>query len=414
VLSLRGAKVSSTPLAETLTRTRSVADAIASGQYSQARRLRGAVFRDAFRIVHTFFQPAPSGSAADGRTLRLGVLHCGAPAAGMNTAVRAAVRLGLERGHEMVGIRDGFDGLINGHVEPLSWMRVNGWASYGGAELGTSRTLPDEDDLQSISGTLRERAIDGLLVIGGWDGYEAAGRLKAGQRLFREFRIPIVCLPATISCNLPGTEVSIGADTALNNIIQAVDKIKHSAVAARRCFLVEVAGRYCGYLALMSGLATGAERVYLPEEGVTLDDLQRDLRRLIQGFAEGRRLALVIRNERVNELYDTAFMTAVFEQESVGFSARQSILGYLQHGGDPSALDRIQATLLAARSLEHLVKEAERGEGSVSCAGILRGSVCFYSLAEFHAQADAQHLRPESAWWMRLRPVARAMAQRAV
>ena len=113
-----------------------------------------------------------------------------------------------------------------------------------------------------------------MLIIGGWAGYEAAYQLFKERENYPAFNIPIVCLPASINNNLPGSELSIGADTALNNIVEAVDKIKQSAVAPRRCFVVEVMGRYCGYLALMSGLATGAERVYLHEEGVTLHDLQ--------------------------------------------------------------------------------------------------------------------------------------------
>src|SRR5690606_32655388 len=121
-------------------------------------------------------------------------------------------------------------------------------------------------------------------IIGGWSGYEAAYQLHQCRDNFPAFGIPMVCLPASINNNLPGSELSIGADTALNSIVEVVDKIKQSAVASNRTFVVEVMGRYCGYLALMSGLATGAERIYLHEEGVTLADLQHDVRRLVDGF----------------------------------------------------------------------------------------------------------------------------------
>ena len=117
---------------------------------------------------------------------------------------------------------------------------------------------------------------------------------------FPAFNIPIICLPASINNNLPGSEFSIGADTALNSIVEAVDKIKQSAVATRRCFVVEVMGHWCGYLALMGGLATGAERVYIPEEGVTLRDMQVDVENLNRGFEAGKRLGLIIRAEYAN------------------------------------------------------------------------------------------------------------------
>ena len=137
--------------------------------------------------------------------------------------------------------------------------------------------IPSGKDYYHIARSIEQHGIQGLLIIGGWAGYEAAFQMLKSRENYPAFNIPIVCLPATINNNLPGSELSIGADTALNNIVEAVDKIKDSAVALKRCFVVEVMGRYCGYLALMSGLATGAERVYIDEEGVRLKDLQMDV-----------------------------------------------------------------------------------------------------------------------------------------
>jgi 6-phosphofructokinase 1 len=138
----------------------------------------------------------------------------------------------------------------------------------------------------------------------------------------------MICLPATIDNNVPGSELSIGADTAINAIVEALDRIKQSAMASRRCFVVETMGRYCGYLALMSGLAGGAERVYLHEEGVTLKDLQAEVERMVKAFHAGRRLYLTIRNELANPHYTTDFMCALFEEEGRGlFDVRRSVLG---------------------------------------------------------------------------------------
>ena len=185
----------------------------------------------------------------------------------------------------------------------------------------------------------RHNDIEGLLVIGGWSAYEAAYKLYTERDTFPAFNIPIICLPATIDNNLPGSELSIGADTALNSIVEVVDKIKQSAVANRRCFVVEVMGHYCGYLALMSGLATGAERVYLNEEGVTLSDLEADLNQMIDDFQKGKRLSLLIRNEHANPLYTTDFMCALFEEESQKlFDVRTGHPGPHAAGRQPFAL----------------------------------------------------------------------------
>src|SRR5581483_8489979 len=188
--------------------------------------------------------------------------------------------------------RSGFQGLIAGNVSEMDWMSVNGWAPQGGAELGTNRRIPSGKDFYAIARVLEEYQIQALLMVGGWSGYEAVYQLYRLRDSFPAFNIPLLCVPATIDNNLPGSELSIGADTALNSIVEVVDKIKQSAVAARRCFVVEVMGRDCGYLALMSGLATGAERVYLNEEGVTLRDMEADLSHLIDGFKGGKRLGL--------------------------------------------------------------------------------------------------------------------------
>jgi 6-phosphofructokinase 1 len=214
---------------------------------------------------------------------------------------------------------------------------------------------------------------------------------------------------------LPGSELSIGADTALNNIVQAVDKIKQSAVATRRCFVVEVMGRYCGYLALMSGMATGAERVYLHEEGVTLQNLLEDLDNLIEGFQGGKRLGLMIRNEFANHLYTTPFMCSLFEEEGGNlFDVRQAILGHLQQGGDPSPFDRIQATHLANKSVEHMIDLAKQGSIECSFVGVTGGIVHFHKMEDFLRMVDGKYSRPREQWWLNIRPIARIMAQTGI
>jgi 6-phosphofructokinase 1 len=339
-------------------------------------------------------------------------MHSGAPAPGMNTAVRIAIRYGLDQGHIMLGVRNGFPGFAAGEIAEMNWMSVNGWAGRGGAEMGTNRKIPQGSDFYALARQIEEHKIEGILMIGGWSGYASVYQLLDERRHFPAFNIPIICLPASINNNLPGSDLSVGADTALNSIVGAVDKIKQSAVAQRRCFVVEVMGRDCGYLALMGGLATGAERVYLNEEGVNLADLQFDLQNLIQGFQSGKRLGLMIRNEHAHPIYTTDFMRSLFEVEGGElFDVRQAILGHLQQGGNPSPFDRIYATRLATRCMEYLVEQAMVGSTRSAFVGMQGREIKFHDHQDFLRMADEEHQRPKEQWWLDLRPIARVLAQ---
>jgi 6-phosphofructokinase 1 len=251
-----------------------------------------------------------------------------------------------------------------------------------------------------------------MLVIGGWSGYEAANLMLNNRRDYPAFNLPVICLPASISNNLPGSELSLGADTALNSIVNAVDKIKQSAVATRRCFVVEVMGHYCGYLALMGGLASGAERVYLHEEGITLQDLQADVEKLTKGFKSGKRLGLMIRNESANEIYNTNFICSLFEEEGQDvFDVRPAILGHLQQGGDPSPFDRILANRLARLCLEYLTGECDNSGSGSAFIGLQNGKIQFHDMRDFERMVESEYQRPREQWWMDLRPIARLLAQ---
>jgi 6-phosphofructokinase 1 len=412
MIGMRHNRITRVPLSDCVADSHALREALDANDFDGAMRLRGGSFREALDTLRTLIRSEPRPPRVGQRRLRLAVLHSGGPSPGMNTAVRAAVRLGLDHGHVMLGVRNGFRGLISGDLVELGWMSVAGWTGRGGSELGTNRTIPRSKDFYQIARTLEEHDIDGLLMIGGWTGYESVWRMHSKRDDYPAFDLPIVCLPTTIDNNLPGSEISVGADTALNSIVGAVDKIKQSAVASQRCFVVEVMGRYCGYLALMSGLATGAERVYLHEEGVTLADLQRDLELLLEGFSTGKRLGLVIRNEQANPCYTTSFMATLFEQESRGlYDVRQAILGHLQQGGNPSPFDRIQSTRMARRCIEWLIEAAEADRDGAVAIGTAEGTVRMLDLQDLPRTADLEHQRPLSQWWLDLRPIAAIMSQ---
>ena len=412
IVGMQGNKLTRTRLDTALAKTKAVSDAVAAKNYSEALALRGQSYAESFRIVRTLVRALPHPPAPEQRRMRIAVVHGGGPAPGMNTAVRAAVRIGMDRGHIMLGVRNAFRGLINDEIAELQWMSVNGWATRGGSELGTNRTIPKGRDFYAIARHLEERQIDGILMIGGWTGYQSILELHNQRGNYPAFDIPMICLPATINNNLPGTELSVGADTALNSIVSAVDKIKQSAVASQRAFIVEVMGYYCGYLALMGALGTGAERVYLHEEGVTMRDLVEDVEEFKHAFEHGKRLGLIIRNEKANEVYSTSFMRTLFEEEGGDlFDVRQAILGHLQQGGAPSPFDRIFATRLAVRCVDYLEQQIGNRESGGVVIGQVQGDVRLTSLDEVPRMMDYEHSRPRKQWWMDLRPIARVLAR---
>jgi 6-phosphofructokinase 1 len=409
---MRHNRIARLPLMECVSQTLAVGEAIDARDYDRAMDLRGGSFKEEFRILRTLLRALPHPSQPGQKKLRLAILTGGAPTPGMNTAVRAATRLVLDRGHTVLAVHNGFDGLVDQQIEEFGWMSVSGWGSIGGSQLGISRKIPTGGELYAVARTIETQAIDGLLVIGGWEAYQTAYNLVAERATFPAFNIPIICLPASIDNNLPGSELSVGADTALNSIVEVVDKIKQSAESARRCFVVEVMGNYCGYLAMMSGLATGAERIYLEEEGVTLHDLQADVANMISRYKHGKRLSLMIRNEHANPLYTTSFMCALFEQESQNyFDVRPEILGHMQQGGNPSPFDRIQATRLAAHCVEFLIGEIEKGTAMGAFIGMQAGHLKFFSLEDMLRITDTDHFRPKEQWWLDLRSIARLLSQ---
>ena len=409
VIGFRGNRVTRVPLVEAVAKTRQVPELIASGDYDGAMAMRGGSFIEASKILTELVEPSRIDAPEESK--RIAIVHAGGLAPGMNAAARDAVRLGISRGHTMLGVQDGFPGLRDGQISELNWGDVEGWLVDGGADLGLRRTVPGVDELYRISRAIEDHQVDALLMIGGWNGYQAAELLHSERERFPACGLPIVCVPASIDNNLPGSELAIGADTALNVITEALDRIKVSGSAAKRAFVVETMGRYCGYLALMSGLAGGAERVYLHEEGISLDALSADLEWLRNSFASGRKLFLAIRNENANPLYTTDFLARLLEQEGQGlYDVRQSVLGHIQQGGCPSPFDRLLAVRLVSRALDLIGGALAAGTGESYYLGLVKSKVTAQPMAQMTAEMDLRYRRPKEQWWLALRPVLKAVA----
>ncbi len=411
IVGIRRHRTAVVPLMESVRLTRSVPDKIAAGAYDEAVALRGGSFKNMLNIFNTMMQAVPKGGKPGRETGCFAVMTCGWPAAGMNPAIRTVVRLGLDHGHTILGVNNGFEGLISGDLVEMDWMQVEDWMRCGGTALGTNRTRPAESDFYMIAKNIEKFNIKGLIMIGGWTGYEGMNNLCKMRRNFPAFRIPMVCIPATINNNLPGAELSIGADTALNNIVDVIDKIKHSSDSSRRAFIVEVMGRYCGYLAVISALSTGAEIVYFHEEGVTLDRLQKDLDQLVKSFSNGRKIALIIRNENANPVYTTDFICSLFEEAGGHlFDMRKSVLGPLQQGGVPTPFDRLLGARLAYEGLTHLEKCLAENSDRCIFLGMAEGTLNQHDFSQMENMSSEEHQRPVEQWWLKAAELARSLA----
>jgi len=281
----------------------------------------------------------------------------------MNAAIRAVVRAGLARGMEVVGVRRGYQGLIADEFVRLKARDVGGIIERGGTMLGTSRCEEFKTEAGQLAALrhLRARDIAGLVVIGG-NGSQAGARALAGHGM------PTVGIASTIDNDLAGADPTLGATTALDTALEAIDRLRITASAHGRVFLVEVMGRDCGYLALMAGIAGGAEAIIIPEVPSDPESVAQQIR---GAYERGKSHAIVVVAEGARSNADT--LARYFEEHDrrLGFELRITKLGHTQRGGAPSAFDRIAGTELGAAAAEHL----HAGRHGV-LLGIVHGRIC--------------------------------------
>jgi 6-phosphofructokinase 1 len=292
----------------------------------------------------------------------IAVVTSGGDAPGMNAATRAVVRTALSRGWQAFGVRQGFAGLMAGDFIELGDRDVGGIVHLGGTILGSARApefKTDEGHACALR-QLHDRGISDLVVIGG-------GGSQAGALALHRLGFSVVGVASTIDNDLLGTEVTIGVDTALNIALEAIDRLKITASSHHRAFLVEVMGRDCGYLALMAGIAGGAEAIALPEFPVDPETLAAEIR---SAFERGKEHAIVVVAEGASS--GALELVRYFEahRQRLGYELRATILGHVQRGGAPSAFDRTLASRLGAAAVEAV----ERGEKGV-LTGLLQGRI---------------------------------------
>jgi 6-phosphofructokinase 1 len=283
----------------------------------------------------------------------IGVLTSGGDGPGLNPCIRAVTRMALGYGLEVMGIERGYAGLMDGEIIQLNARSVGGIIGRGGTFLGTARApeFKTPKGQREALRNLNRHGIEGLVVIGG------NGSLIGACALHRQ-GFPVVGVPATIDNDVVGTDIAIGVDTALNTILDAIDKIKDTASSHQRAFLIETMGRDSGYLALMGGIAGGAEMVLIPEVETTLEEVAQGL---LDAYVRGKAHCIVVVAEGYKPGTQAVADYLCERQEELGFEVRVTVLGHIQRGGDPSAFDRILATRLGAAAVREL-QEGNHGQ----------------------------------------------------
>ena len=320
---------------------------------------------------------------------RLAVLTSGGDAPGMNAAVRAVVRSGVARGMEMLGVRHGYSGLIAGDFVPLGARDVGGIIELGGTMLGTSRCpafLTDEGQETAVR-QIAQRDLSGLVVIGG-------NGSQAGACALSRRGVPVVGIASTIDNDLAGSDITLGATTALGIALESIDRLRVTASAHGRVFLVEVMGRTCGYLALMAGIAGGAEAIVIPEVEQSPEQVAAAIQ---DAYQRGKSHAIVVVAEGAR--YDADALARHFTEhaERLRFELRVTKLGHVQRGGAPCPFDRLSASLLGAAAVERI--EAKQ-HGTL--LGIVGGELTASALADVTQTLKTSSGKPLDPQWLRL------------
>ncbi|XP_035761477.1 ATP-dependent 6-phosphofructokinase, muscle type-like [Neolamprologus brichardi] len=376
VVTLSGNQAVRLPLMECVQVTKDVSAAMAQGRFDDAINLRGKSFENNWNTYKLLAHINPPDTKSN---INVAIMNIGAPCAGMNAAVRAAVRMGIIQGHSMLAVHEGFDGLAQGQVIIF---------------LVICYPFKPENQRHTCKNLL--------------------------PTSITKTRTAFCCL----WCFVPsGSDFSIGADTALNTITSTCDRIKQSAAGTkRRVFIVETMGGYCGYLATMAGLAAGADAAYIFEEKFDIKDLETNVQHMVEKMKTTVKRGLILRNESCNSNYTTDFIFNLYSEEGKGvFDCRKNVLGHMQQGGTPTPFDRNFGTKMGAKAVLWLtdkLKECYRHgrifantADSACVLGMRKRALTFQPLAELKEDTDFERRIPKTQWWLKIRPIMKILAK---
>jgi 6-phosphofructokinase len=418
------------PISECVQMTKQINSDFKVKKFDSVFKARDNEFRFLFDLQSLFcsYSLHPR-NASEEMILKIALVNVGAPCGGMNSANAAIAKYSISVGHQILGIYDGLKGLLNSDFRYLQHNDIQGWIERGGSALGASRWLPNTEEIGQIVSNIKKENIDAIIVIGGFEGFSFLASLRENSE-YLAHNFPVLLIPATVSNNVPGTEYSIGSDTALNTIISSCDVIRQSASSSgNRVFIVEVQGGNCGYLATTSALSCGASSCFIPERDLTLKVILDEIEHLKFRFKEYSKIGrIVIRNENCPKVYSTETLSNIFEKEANGtFDSRWIVLGHLQQGGNPSPLDRLRGVKLGTVCIDYIEKillsDSDRSDsipsigvdsgittpyqrgGNILVVGVKGPKIVFSPIDTLIKEADMNLRRMKNPWWSRLYPL---------
>lgn len=363
IITISENKILRKSLIESVKLTKSVADAISKKDFKKVLSLRDSEFMEHYQNylainAADYYEP----KVPKNERLKIAIINVGAPAGGINSVVYSMAAFCLSQGHKPYAIYNGWSGLSRHEsIRSLSWNSILGWQTRGGSELGTNRDTPCSTDIGIIAYYFQKYQLDGLIIVGGFEGLVSLNELERARDVYPGFRIPMILIPATLSNNVPGTEYALGSDTALNSLTSYCDILKRTASSTKgRVFVVECQGGNSGYLTTVANIAVGAHASYVPEEGISIEQLIQDINNISEAYKKideqdptnketGK---LVLMTSNASKALTVEKLSQVMTLEACGtFDARAAIPGHIQQGGKPSPIDRTRATRFAIKAV---------------------------------------------------------------
>lgn len=422
MIGIVGNKIVRQPLVKAVELTKQVAINIEAKKFDEAMALRDSQFAEDYEnyLYTAIYDDGSKILKKEEEKLNFGVIHIGASSSGLNAATRAITLYCLNRGHKVFAIQNGFSGLIaTGEMKELSWADVETWYNKGGSEIGTNRSLPEEN-YGKIAYHLQKNGLDGLIIIGGFESFTALNQLHEQRHNYPVFNIPMIVIPATVSNNVPGTEYSLGCDTCLNQLVNYCDAVKQSASSTRRrVFVVEVQGGHSGFVASFTGLVTGSIATYTPEKSINLKTIQEDIDLIFKIFekdrGEDKNGKIIIRNELSSKIYSTELISEILRENSnKRFETRTAIPGHVQQGFNPSSKDRVYAVSYGIKAVKFL--EANQGEKDNNhvIIGVNGSKIEYSNVAELYKEADVQLRKGTRIHWANMSEVGDMLSGRSI
>lgn len=415
---LDGTEIVRTPLMKAVEQTKLVGQKMNELDFDEVVKLRGRSIRNHLFIFnmqrnitpHPVFQ-----KPGRRRIFRIAMVHNGQPACGMNAAARGFVGMCISKGYVPLFIFESWRGLLRDKVESIEWSQVQYYTSAGGSKLGTNIETAGDVGLVNIAKKLHQHNISALIIVGGFEAFKSACELLKGRETYPELCIPVNVIPATINNNVPGCKLCLGCDTAINNICKACDDLKQSASSLQKLVdVVETGGHNCGYLAMLSALAAGADTCFIREEPFSVRDVYNVCKKLKNKLEfSGVKQGIVLRNEKANANLTTDFIYRLLNEEGKPqFSARQTVLGDTQVGHTASAFDRcagIKAGVRATGWILLTLSQCNQGgriytdnPNTVTVSTANSGKDSYVSVETLALRTDFEQMVPKDQWWLKL------------